>query len=433
MGLFLGLDLGTTKTAAVLMDGDSGRCVKAAAVVHDAALGNGLQDVPRHLEAVKKAVSALPEAERRRVSGIAVSCQMHGVVCWNEAEELSPLYSWQSRVDDLENLRRLPGCARLKHGFGGATLGMLGRRGELGGWTRCGTIGDYLVWLFTGRPEKTLIDRSNAASWGLMEFDGTAFDMRAAAALGIPEALLPTVVPAGSAAGKLDAAWSAALGAPAGIPVLAALGDNQASVRAAVRDPEHDISLTLGTGAQISVVLPAPAARAFAGRAELRPYLGGDVLAVGAPLCGGEAWAALMRFWRSGVRAAGMKTDDAALFRQLDAAAAAELEGGELPEFSPSFLGERDDMAARGKLTGLTLDNFEFGKVAAALALGLVKNLRRMLPEELLAGRTRLALSGNGFRRNRSLRRAAELVFGMPAVPTDLDEEAACGAALLFR
>ena len=128
MGVFLGLDIGTTKDAAVLVDCDQGSCAASAGVTHRAGEGDGLQNVDRHLSAVLAAVSALPETLRKQVRGIGVSTQMHGVLCRNAATgETSPLYSWQSRVDDLEALQKLPGCDKLRHGFGGATLGMLAR------------------------------------------------------------------------------------------------------------------------------------------------------------------------------------------------------------------------------------------------------------------------------------------------------------------
>ena len=432
MGLFLGLDIGTTKDAAVLVDCGRGSCAASAGVTHRAGEGDGLQNVDRHLSAVLEAVSALPEALRKQVCGIGVSTQMHGVLCRNAATgETSPLYSWQSRVEDLEALRELPGCARLRHGFGGATLGMLARCGELEKWTECLTIGDWFVQLFTG-VENAFIDRSDAASWGLMEFDGDGFDPEAVDALGIPAGFLPRVLPVGATVGRLTPEWSRLLGVPEGVEVKAALGDNQASVLAALRDPEREISLTLGTGAQISVVIPNRTAAAWRGKLELRPFLGTAALAVGAPLCGGAAWAALAGFLKSGLAAANRNIDDDALFRILDAEAERELEAADLPQFSPSFLGERDDPAARGELSGLTLDNFRIGKVAAALPRGIAENLRRMLPEALLDGKSRLAASGNGFRRNRSLCRAAELVFGIPLVQSAFTEEAACGAALLF-
>ena len=432
MNLILGLDIGTTKDAAVLFDGDTFRCIACTGIVHHADTGSGLQDPERHLNAVRKAVNGLPKALRKGVRGIGISTQMHGVVCWNEVPgATTPLYTWQSRTDGLEQLRRLPGCGRLRHGFGGATLGMLARSGELKQWTHYGTIGDYIVCHLTGTAE-AMIDRGNAAGWGLMEFDGSGFDPKAVKALGIPADFLPEVVPPGAAAGKLCRQWSKQLGVPETVEVKAALGDNQASVLAAIRDPDQDISLTLGTGAQISVVVPNREAKRWKDRVELRPYFGETALAVGAPLCGGAVWTALMDFWKSGFAAAGENPDAETLFRMLDAAAERELESPDLPRFSPSFLGERNNPDARGELTGLTLENFTCGKVAAALARGIAENLRRMLPEELLAGKSRLAVSGNGFRRNASLCRATELVFGLPVVKPEFTEEAACGAAMAF-
>ena len=432
MGLFLGLDIGTTKDAAAVIDGATAKCLAAADVTHGAGHGTGLQNVARHLEAVREAVTALPAELRRQICGIGVSTQMHGVVCWNERTmETSPLHSWQSRVDDLEALRKLPGCRRLRHGFGGATLGMLARRGELDKWTSCGTIGDYLVHLFTGCG--AIIDRSDAASWGLMEFDASEFDREAVAALGIPEGMLPRVLPVGATAGTLRAEWSDKLGIPEAVEVRVSIGDNQASVLAAVRDPERDISLTLGTGAQISVVVPNREAARWRDRVELRPYLGDTALAVGAPLCGGAGWAALEKFLKSAFAAAGSGIGDDALYKMLNETAMRELEADNLPNFRPSFLGERDDPAARGRIDGLTMDNFDCGKVAAALARGLAENLRRMLPAEFTSGKSRLVVSGNGFRRNTALCRAAELVFSLPLEKSAFTEEAACGAALLLR
>ena len=432
MNLILGLDIGTTKTAAVLFDTNKLRCAACTGIVHHADEGSGRQSPARHLAALREAVSALPADLRRAVCGIGVSTQMHGVLCWNTVPgENSPLYTWQSQTGDLEVLRKLPGCGRLRHGFGGASLGMLARTGDLKKWTRCGTIGDYAVCHLTGRNE-VVMDRTNAAGWGLMDFDAEGFDPAAVTALGIPFGILPQVVPPGSRAGSLCPEWSRLLGVPEGVEVNAALGDNQASVLAAVRDPARDISLTLGTGAQISVVVPNQTAKLWKDRVELRPYFGENVLAVGAPLCGGAVWSALMNFWKSGFAAAGQTPDDETLFRMLDAAAERELRSPDLPHFSPSFLGEREDPDARGELSRLTLENFSCGKVAAALALGLAENLRRMLPQELLAGKTRLAVSGNGFRRNTSLCLAAELVFGLPLVKCEFSEEAACGAAMTF-
>jgi sedoheptulokinase len=211
------------------------------------------------------------------------------------------------------------------------------------------------------------------------------------------------------------------------------VGDNQASVLAAVADPEKEISLTLGTGAQISVVVPKSVAAAYRDEVEFRPYLGDSCLAVGAPLCGGAGWANLMSFVESTVASCGFAIDRNEIFKEMNRASKAELDSTDLPVFTPSFLGERSNKDARGEITGLTLENFTFGKIAASLALGIITNFQSMIPAQLLEGKERLVVSGNGFRRNESLRLAAEKVFGMPLSSSQLDEEAACGATFLFK
>ena len=60
MNLILGLDIGTTKTAAVLFDTDTLCCAACTGIVHHADEGSGRQSPARHLEAVREAVSALP-------------------------------------------------------------------------------------------------------------------------------------------------------------------------------------------------------------------------------------------------------------------------------------------------------------------------------------------------------------------------------------
>ena len=64
---------------------------------------------------------------------------------------------------------------------------------------------------------------------------------------------------------------------PSGIPVTAALGDNQASLLATLGQPERELALTLGTGGQVSAVLDSREPGFLAGRSatfEIRPYPG---------------------------------------------------------------------------------------------------------------------------------------------------------------
>ena len=81
--LYLGIDVGTTKIAAVVADGEGG--VRAAASrVHEAGLpsadGRAEQEAGVLLDTTWAVVRELPEALRQRVGGVGVTGQMHGVV-----------------------------------------------------------------------------------------------------------------------------------------------------------------------------------------------------------------------------------------------------------------------------------------------------------------------------------------------------------------
>ena len=70
------------------------------------------------------------------------------------------------------------------------------------------------------------------------------------------------------------------------IPVSVACGDNQASFA----DPQSSILINVVTGGQISVSVPdLPRPQTL----DLRPFLSGGYLLVGAGLCGGRSYRAL--------------------------------------------------------------------------------------------------------------------------------------------
>jgi sedoheptulokinase len=154
-------------------------------------------------------------------------------------------------------------------------------------------------------------------------------------------------------------------------------------------------------------------------------------MAVAASLCGGSAWrwlASAVRGWLSELGMPPLPEDRIfALLNQRGASASAP----ETLRIIPRFLGERSDPGLRGRVEGISLDNFSLGQVARALADGICQNLRDMLPPPLRQGRACLRGSGNALGRNPLLRSAAERVFGMPLAMAGIAEEAAVGAALM--
>jgi sedoheptulokinase len=436
--MLLGIDIGTSKSAAAVV-GEDGAVAVVASVRHGAdrpaAPDRAEQEATALIDSAWAAVAQLPRGLRARVRAAGFTGQMHGVVLLDgRGVPLTPLINWQDRralePGFLESLHERTGY-RLHSGFGGATLAWLRRHGAWpGDAASAATIHDLAAARLCGlaRPPT---DPTDAASWGLFDLDALDWDRAAVAAAGIPTDALPTVVPCGTRIGAATAAMAGRLGIPAGVPVTAALGDNQASLVAVLREPDRELVLTLGTGGQIAAVLPAGARTApgeRSGRWECRPYPGGRWAAVGAVMCGGAAWQWLAEYVESWLRELGLEApprDD--LYARLNDLGLAATDA---PTVRPHFMGERHEPGLRGAIDGLTMSNASLGALAKGLARGIMESLRELAPPEMLAGRTRLVGTGNALRRNPLLRETAQEVFGLPFMLRDVFEEAAVGAAL---
>jgi len=438
--MHLGIDIGTTKAAAVIVAAD-GRVRAAAAREHGAGVpradGRCEQDPAALLGAMRRAVRSLPAGLRARVRTIGVTGQMHGVVVLDAAgRALTPLVNWQDQrcLEPAAFLPRL--SARTGHalrtGYGCATLAWLAADRSLPrNAASAATIQDLAVAVLCGAA-RPVTDPTDAASFGLFDAKRLRWDRAAVKAARIPSGLLPEVVPCGTVAGGVCAAEAAALGIPEDIAVAAAIGDNQASLLATLGDPATDLGLTLGTGAQVSAVMAAgPARRAAAGcvTCECRPFPGGRTAVVAASLCGGAAWAWLADAALAWMRDLGVKAPSRdrvfAMLNDLGVASRDEI------EVHPHFLGERHDPALTGRMLGLTMDNLRLGAVARGLARGIVRNLHGMLPAAALRGRRRVVGSGNALRRVPLLQAMVREEFGLPLVLSPGREEAATGAARL--
>jgi sedoheptulokinase len=462
----LGIDVGTSKTAGVIVD-ECGqqRAVESAAHGAQKAVegGRAEQEAGRIFRSVEEVVGGLPGELRAKIGAVGITGQMHGVVLADtDLNPVGALITWQDERclagDFLKRLREKTGYV-LCSGFGCATLAWLAERRDMPREAVQGcTIGDWVTAKLCGRKEPVM-DPTDAASWGLFDLETLNWDAAAVSAAGIPAGLLPKIVPCGSLAGTTAGKWAARLGIPADVPVAAALGDNQASLLATLSDAEHELGLTLGTGGQLSAVLGCCAKTGeqlssrtgereeetwprFAlamppsqkvgltegsGSYEYRPYPGGRYMAVACSLAGGSAWQWLAGVVEKWIEEMGLEPPGRdAIYQRMN-----EL-GWNAPEslvVEPHFIGERQDPTLRASIRGIGADNFDLGILSTSLARGIMQNLKEMLPAEIRAGRHGLAGSGNALRHNALLRQAAERVFEMPLRMSTLREEAACGAA----
>lgn len=433
--LTLGIDLGTTKTAAVLFDAGAPDAAQALSAEHRAALpsapGHAEQDVSAICSSVLHLLRQFPPDRLARVDAIGLTGQMHSVLLCR-GDEASPLVTWQDRrasaAGHLDEFRRRSGRP-LSDGFGAVTLAELAQNGELIHWERAATLPGWVAARLTGDPGSAASDPTFAASWGIFSPETGGWDTEAANALGIPVHMLPRILPSGSEAGRTHGVP----GIPDGVPVIVPIGDNQASVLGTARDLDRELFLTLGTGAQLSFVLTPQQAAGIKlpPAAELRPFLDGKLLAVAAPLCGGKAWAWLGDTVNGFLRALGLPPlPEKQLLDSLDAMALQSDAASNL-QVAPHFLGERQAPGEFGSIRGITLDNFTLPNLAAALAAGIVRGLAEIFPSKLYRGRTCVAGSGNAVRLCRSIQREIERQFSLPLEIRSVREEAALGAAKL--
>lgn len=420
MKLALGVDIGTTKSAVVIVELETRTLLAVESVAHNCQIESGIQDGTRHIDVILDLIKRLPENLRNKIGAIGITGQMHGVICWS-TDRISPLYTWQYQNKNIDEVKKL--FPELANGFGITTLAELFANGMTSNETHAGTIHDFLAWNLIGKSGKVQMDYSNAHSWGLFDLSTKSFRSKDIAKLGINLDLLPEVVEIGAKIGKLELDC----GLPLGIDVFAPIGDNQSSVLATMKSAQTEIYLTLGTGAQVSVVTDK-----FRDDVPMRPFLNGEFLAVVSPLCGGAAWAILHKNLKMYLEELGInKFSDSELYDFIDKLAINSLDDSDLPIVNPSFSGERHNANLRGSIEGLNLENYTPGKVAAAWALGIIRNLYSSMPQELLTGREDVLVSGNAIRKTKALQLACEKVFGCNLIILNQQEEAAVGSALL--
>jgi sedoheptulokinase len=440
----LGIDIGTTKVAVAIVDSESRHVIATHSRAHNSDVsglpaGRSEQSVPRILSTLDACMDALPVEAKRAVVCIGVTGQMHGVVLWNAATgAVSNLITWQDQrcLEDgfLERLRRSTGDGAAQSGYGTSTLAWLAEYApevfEL--YTSSATIHDYAVSLMTGS-RKPLTDPSDAASFGFFDLRSRTWREDRVTKAGIHLAILPTIRPSGEPVGLLQQDMATRWGIQEGAQVGNALGDNQASLFGSLTRPDSQIALTIGTGAQLSVVVPTvPSGEISATSAhEFRPYIGESYIACAASLSGGRALAAFGRALESFMKSLGVEPlpslDEiqGAMHREGMTRSTTSLRA------NASLGGERHDLSRRGSFEGLSFENFSVGDMTAALCRGLVTSLRDALPPEYLSGRREVVGSGNALSRSPLVQQVIRESFGCELTLQEGAEPTACGAASL--
>jgi sedoheptulokinase len=442
--LALGIDIGTTKVAVAIVDPHTRRAIATSSIPHEGDLpvpirGRSEQSVPKILGALDRCVAEIPLDLRDCVRSIGVTGQMHGVVMWNtDSGEVSHLVTWQDQRclenNFLSELRTATGDTTAQSGYGTSTLAWLAATepNTLSRFSSAATIHDYLVARISGTLT-AITDPSDGASFGFFDLASRAWREDYISKANIPRHILPQIRSAGEHVGHLSTEYSARWELPPGIPIGNALGDNQASLYGSLTQPATQVALTIGTGAQLSVVVPTLPSdyAASSARFEFRPYVGESYIAVVASLTGGRALAALGKALESFIGALGIENPPAMDAIQTTMHTLGLERATTDLRAHASLSGERYDLSLRGSFTNLSFDNFTIGDMTAALCHGLVTSLRDSLPAELLRARTEIVGSGNAIRRSLLMQRVIRESFGCDVKLQEGAETTACGAALV--
>jgi len=454
---YMGVDVGTTKIAIVLLDSSSGEIIRTHAVANTSEITD-LQGRARGWsewdpkQAVDLTFSAMSEASRanecKEIKGIGVTGQMHGMLLLSQDRHpLSPFVGWQDQrcnekmpgenITYIERMIKMAGKDGFLRegcypatGYMGSTLFWLKENHALPPKpAKACFLPDYLVMMMTGLGPVT--DPSNAGGSGVYDIKSRKWDMALIQKLGLRSELLPEVKRSGELIGSLTSEAARKTGLKEQTPVCVACGDNQASFLGSVADRGDAALVNIGTGGQIS--LWTPEYLVIEG-VDTRCYLDESYMLVGASLCGGTSYALLNRFFKEVGRAFFGATDEADLYTEMTRLASEVPPGADGLRCEPLFTGTRLNPKSRATWHGMTESNFTPGHMARSLLEGVAEQFR-ILYDGMLGGgvqpREYLIGSGNAIRRNSLLTKILSYAFNMPMrIPKNV-EEAAFGAALL--
>ena len=424
----LGLDIGTTTISAVVYDTDAG-VLTSRTIKNDSFLtGEPWERIQNPALIWEKSVAVVQELLREYpdVTAMGLSGQMHGILYLDAAgTPVSPLYIWQDGRGDLPydethswaaHLTELTGYS-LATGYGLVTHYYNLNHGLVPPTAvKLCTIHDYLAMKFSAR-SIPVTEATDAASLGLYDGPNHRFDPEALQKAGIDPAILPEVV--------TDPCLGTGM---LGIPVYAALGDNQASFLGATGGRTDVLLVNMGTGGQVSVYSPDYLQTQTL---ETRPFPDGGWLLVGASLCGGRSYALLETFFREAVKM--ITGQEVSAYEAMSNAMGTAEDLDRSPRITTLFQGTRKDPSLRGSIENIGTDNFTPQHFIQGVMQGMADELHGMYAGYLaMGGKAPASMvgSGNGLRKNPHLCRVFEKTFGIPLILSQNDEEAACGAAI---
>jgi xylulokinase len=437
--MFLGIDVGTGGTRAVLVNTE-GRVLFSASAEHapirSELIGWAEQDPEDWWRAAHEAIAALLDAAKiaaTEIKSIGLTGQMHGCVMLDaDGRVIRPALIWCDQ-------RTQPECDWLEAKIGRERLIELTSNPALPNFTLT-----KLLWVRAHQPElfariahvlcpkdfvrlrltgEYAIDMQEASGTLLLDVTHRRWSQEVAEAAGIPMAWLPRLFEGPEICARISPEGAAATGLAAGTPVAAGAGDQGAgAVGMGIVGP-GSVSATIGTSGVVFASTAKPTLDRL-GRLHTFCHAAPGLWHV----MGVTNGAGLSLRWLRDTFAAGVSYDE------LTAGASRIPAGCEGMLWAPYLFGERTphlDPEARAAFTGITASHTRAHFVRAVME-GVAMSLRDTfsLFAELQIPVTRIRLGGGGAR-GPLWRQIQADVYGQPVELLAADEGGAFGAALL--
>ena len=420
----VGIDIGTTTISAAVINITQKQQIEFYTIPNGCEIkSDGVfseQDPKQITEKVQKLADSVITGFPG-VKSIGITGQMHGILYVDEnGKAVSPFVTWQDKRGDIkcggetycEKIKRLTELP-VSTGFGFAThfYNIENNNIPQSAVTFC-NIADYAAMRLTNA-KMPVIHSSIAASFGLFDIYSNRFETEKINLLGESGVSLPDVTDEFFVCGEYK-----------GIPVSAAIGDNQASFLGSVDDLNGSILINIGTGSQISMVK----SDGFSGSDtnEIRPLCKNKYIVCGSALCGGQSFAITEKLFREFVKASG--GSDAAVYRTMNALAEkAFLEKRQPLNFRTAFKGSRQQPDLTAEIRSITDKNFTAGQMILGVVYGICRELY-----DFFDGSEKVSViaSGNAVQKNSVFGLVLKDIFKRPVKISQQSEEAAVGAAL---
>jgi xylulokinase len=269
----LACDVGTSGVKVVLTDG-AGRILSSRQRSYGLLTGPGGQ-VDQDLDAILAALyasarSLVADRGDLAVDAIAVTAQMFNLVPLDSAgRALTPMLSWldQRAAGQAARLAERVDRAAQAERFGSIVTAkdvipkiewLREERPDI--WARTAALVDCKEAVVAALTGDVVIDPAGAMAFRLYDPVARAWSATACDAIDLPVGRLPEVRPATAMAGALGREAAAAMGLPAGMPVVVGAGDVPASQVGAGATRPGDAHVSLGTAVYFGITVDRPVA-----------------------------------------------------------------------------------------------------------------------------------------------------------------------------